>query len=471
MILKKFVAIISLFIVFSITFFTPFLCFAIVWHNWGNNQVCESKEIKYPSSLREVQDLIKLAGKEQEKIRFIGSSHSWSDLVCTPGYLVNTDKLNKIIEINKEARTVKVEGGIKIKDLIKILADNDLALSNQGFIAEQSIAGAISTATHGSSFYTGCLSDFIVELEIVDGLGNFHKISKDTNPGWLPILRVSLGALGCIYSVTIQCEDLFVLTHHRCVTGWDEAVKDYENNYRENDFYMFMGHPELDLVLHFFWNKSKQPIDSVLLYDLKDTFLNNNFISRMVIRSANFMPSLTSRLFAWWLHFIEKAPHNQHSHISLSPLKCPVSVKYYIEEELGVPVENFTEAIGKFRALCTDFRQKGNVGVGLITCRFLPAAYDSYLSPAYGRDTAFITVNFINYFSNYEEFFKQFEQILAPFKPRPHWGKFHYLDQQKVFDAYGDNVTKFNNLRKQLDPHSLFSNGFIDRCFGGSSPI
>ena len=463
--MKKFVAI-NLFFIFNIIIFSPSLSYAIVWSNWGSNQVCESKQIVCPASLDDVQDLIKLATQEKEKIRFMGSCHSWSDLVCTSGYLVNTDKLSKVLEINKEAKTIKVEGGIKIKDLIVILADNELALSNQGFIAEQSIAGAISTATHGSSYYTGCLSDFILEIELVDGLGNFHKISKDSNAEWLALARVSLGALGFIYSVTIQCEDLFVLRHHRAFSTWGEALMDYEKNYRENDFYMFMGHPELDLVLHFFWNKIKQPVDKVLIYDLKDSFLSNNFMSRLVIRSANCMPRCTSGLFAWWLRFIEKKPHNQYSYLSLSPLRCPVSVKYYIEEELGVPVENFTEAIGKFRALCTDFRQKGNVGVGLITCRFLPAAYDSYLSPAYGRDTAFITVNFINYFSNYEEFFKQFEQILAPYKPRPHWGKFHYLDEQKVLDAYGENVTKFNNLRKELDPYALFSNGFIDRCFG-----
>lgn len=443
----------------------PFFSCAEVWHNWGNNQICESKEIMYPNSVKEVQNLIISAGKNGDKIRFLGSSHSWSDLICTSGYLVNTDKLSNVIEIDKQAKTVKVEAGIKIKDLVKILAQNGLALSNQGFISEQSIAGAISTATHGSSFYTGCLSDFITELEIVDGLGNLHKISKDINSEWLPLLRVSLGALGFIYSVTIQCEDLFILRHHRYFTGWDEALRDYEKHYRDNDFYMFMGHPETDLVLHFFWNKIDQPTDIIPLYNLKDSVINNPFISRFTIRSVNYMPSCSSKAFEIWLRFMRKEPHNQLGYISLSPLQCPVSVKYYIEEELGVPVENFIDSIGKFRALCKDFREQGNVGVGLITCRFLPASHSSYLSPAYGRDTAFITINFINYFSNYEEFFKQFEDTLAPYNPRPHWGKFHYLDKQKVLAAYGDNVLKFNELRKQLDPNSTFSNGFIDRCF------
>jgi len=444
-----------------------FFSFSEIWHNWGNNQICEPKQILYPSSLYEVREIIKKASQEKEKIRFLGSSHSWSDLICTSGYLVNTDKLNKIIKINKHARTVKVECGIKIKNLIKILAANGLALSNQGFISEQSIAGAICTATHGSSYYAGCLSDFITELEIVDGLGNFHKISKDHNADWLPLLRVSLGALGFIYSVTIQCEDLFILKHERRMSTWKEALENYEKNYKDNDFYMFMAHPELDLVVHFFWNRVKESIDSTLLYDLKDSFFNNNFLSRCVIRSANYIPHSTSKVFEFWLRCIVKEQHNQYSYITLSPLKCPVSIHYYIEEELGVPVENFLPAINKFRGLCNIFRATGNDGTGLITCRFLPATYASYLSPAYGRDTAFITVNFINRLSNYEEFFKQFEEILMPYKPRPHWGKFHYLDKTKVLAVYGEkNVDKFNSLRKQLDPHAIFSNGFIDRCFG-----
>lgn len=460
--MKKAILVISW--LFALTF--SFSSLSEVWHNWGNNQICEPKEILYPSSLKEVQDLIKRVGKEKEKIRFLGSSHSWSDLICTSGYLINTDKLNKVIEINKQSRTVKVEGGIKLKNLIKILAANGLALSNQGFISEQSIAGAISTATHGSSYYSGCLSDFITEIEIVDGLGNFHKISKDQNADWLPLLRVSLGALGFIYSVTIQCEDLFILRHERLMSNWDEALENYEKNYRENDFYMFMAHPELDLVVHFFWNRVQGKIDRTLLHDLKDSFFNNNFLSRCVIRSANYVPNSTSKVFEFWLRCLIKEQHNQFGYISLSPLKCPVSVHYYIEEEIGIPIENFLPAINKFRGLCKIFRAAGNDGAGLITCRFLPATTSSYLSPAYGRDTAFITVNFINYFSNYDEFFKQFEEILAPYKPRPHWGKFHYLDKQKILDAYGENVVKFNQLRKQLDPYSIFSNDFIERCFG-----
>ncbi len=435
------------------------------WSSWGIDPILSPREIFYPSNIEEIIDIIRSAYDNNFKVRAIGSCHSWSNLINTDGYVINTDNLNKILHIDHETKRVKVECGIKLNDLFQSLAHENLALPNQGFIDRQSIVGAISTGTHGTG-HTGPLSDFIVEFEVIDCFGVLHKVSQSTNCQWLPILRVGLGALGFIYSVTLQCQDLFVLNDKRITSTLDQAIKNYKEYYANNDYYMFMAHIDSDTALNFFWNRTQEKVKRKVISDFANRVLSNKMLSMNVgLPIIKYNSSAGKKLMQLWLMGMQNEC-NQYSYLSLSPLKDPISVNYYIEAEYAIDINNFTQAISQFIEFYKEYQKHYHSLTALITCRFAPESNSSYLSMSYQRETAYITVNIINYFDDYIDFFKKLEHLLENYQARPHWGKFHLLTKDKVSHLFKEGFEKFNYLRSKLDPCKIFSNQFIERCFG-----
>ncbi|HVW99822.1 MAG TPA: D-arabinono-1,4-lactone oxidase [Candidatus Babeliaceae bacterium] len=434
------------------------------WTNWGHNQQCSPCRIWNPESLGQVQEIIKQASQLKIPIRFVGSAHSWSDLVCTDGYLITTDQFNKILNIDTDKLQVTVQGGIKLKDLFEKLAQEGFALSNQGFIKEQSIAGAISTATHGTGKH-GTLSDLVIGVQLVDASGKIHTIDNNNNPEWLPAARVHLGALGFIYSVTLQCEPLFMLNHIREIKRYQEVIPYYRQLYHDHDYFMVMLHPTKDVALTFTWDRTHKPLTKNFLVHLPEDIVMSYTINYLGIRSLCQFPTIGSVCLENTLYALQKKEHREYSYLSLSPLNSPVSVNCYIEEEFAIPFDYFEQALSSIKELYQQYESYGIMLAGLITCRFGPGLTLAYLDPAYGRKTAYITVNILNFFDQYEQFFQDLEKTISPFHGRPHWGKFHHLSYADIYRLYGDNAQSFNNIRLTLDPNGVFANNFIKRCF------
>lgn len=105
--------------------------------------------------------ILHVAREHNKKVKVFGSGHSPSDLACTQGIMVNIDKMNGLLRVDKQDCTVTVEGGMSLHKLNAVLAEHGLALSNLGSISDQSIAGVICTATHGTGAHFGCLSTMV----------------------------------------------------------------------------------------------------------------------------------------------------------------------------------------------------------------------------------------------------------------------------------------------------------------------
>src|SRR5258708_173386 len=142
-----------------------------IFGNWDKTLSCFPDCYHQPRSEAEVADIVQETYKRGGVVRTFGAGHSWSPLVLTSDTLVNLDKLNRTVGIDKGQMRASVQGGIRIKDLITVLRTNGLGMKNLGSIAEQSIAGAISTATHGTGKDIGNLSTQIIAMNIVDGRG------------------------------------------------------------------------------------------------------------------------------------------------------------------------------------------------------------------------------------------------------------------------------------------------------------
>jgi L-gulono-1,4-lactone dehydrogenase len=436
---------------------------ALDWANWAKNQKCSPAKIWYPKTVEEVRAIILEAAKYRLPVRVVGSGHSWSDLVCTTGYLINTDSFNKILSIDKERCIVQVEAGIKLKDLFQQLASAGLALSNQGYISEQSIAGATATATHGSG-HTGCLSDFVIAVQLIDSQGNSHDISEKNNPEWLSAARVHLGALGFIYSMTLQCEPLFILNHRQFLMKWEDFIDSYKELHNNNDYCMTMGPVLQDTTLVYTWNRSNKRVTNNFLTKLLERLLMSNAFNTLGSRISRSLPRVTDTMLHFAFRNLAQNDHREYSFKTLSPLLDPISVSQYIEEEHAIPIEYFAKAVKEVRELYAAYEKRGHSFVAVIACRFSPAYYTSYLAQNYGRETAYITINGVNVAAD-ESFYRDLDQLMLQYAGRPHWGKLNYLNRESVLKLWGESAQKFNNVRKQLDPGNMFANEFIKRCF------
>lgn len=423
-------------------------------------KTCLPSSVLYPESLEEMQELIKKAFTEKIPLRFVGTRYSWEELLCTSGYLVSTRNFTRVLALDTKKHQVRVQAGITLRDLHTQLASYNLALSNQSFTTGQTLAGAIATATHGSG-HTGTLSDLVVALELVDAQGNFYSVNSDSHAHWLAAARVHLGALGFIYSITLQCEPLFVLTHKRSLISWHTCAQQYIGLYNYTDYCMFMGVAHAPTVLYYQWQRTDKPISYSIFAQLKDRILFSTLISKLGLMLAHYAPHAANRIISWSFKFMQQKAHEQYSYKTLSPLAYPNFMYLYEEAEYGICFSNFAAALEQTRTLCQQYTDL----VSIITCRFSPGCELSYLGQNYKQDTAYISVTLLTLTDKIQEFYQEFAQLMSNYNGRPHWGKRNTLTKQQLIKIYGESVNAFNKVRIELDPTGLFANDFIKRCF------
>lgn len=381
-----------------------------VWVNWAGNQRYSPERIFYPQSRTELQKIVQKSLKEKKSIKAYGASHSWSDIIVDADYLVSLQKLNKILSVDTKNLLVTVEAGIDLHELNQRLARRGYALPNQPSVAVQTIAGAFSTATHGSG-KTGTLASFVKEVQIIAGDGKFYTVSAQSNPQWFAALRVSLGTLGIIYAVTLICEPLFFLSEHTRTLSRDEFIKRYQELDAEFDYFLCNWNAYTDDVVVTGWKRERT-------------------------QTKQNIPSFRA-------------------------LSSPHAGGKRLEEEIGIDLKYLSQALADLKKLFAQYRNSA-LTAGDVLLRFTVADRQAYLSTALGRKTTYISIS-VPVTSNYVPFYKDFENLMFKYKGRPHWGKINFLDYQRVRKLYGKNLDMFRKVKKELDPQGVFSSPFSKR--------
>ena len=173
-------------------------------HTWAKTFYSHPELYIQPESLQEIQKVVTLARRCRRRIVVVGSAHSPNDITCTSSWQINLDKYARVLDVDREAKTLTVEGGIRLKHLNLAAKEYGLTIPNLGSIDAQSIVGAIATATHGSSVSHGLLSESVVNLRIVLANGQAVRCSPSQNTELFRAALVSLGALGIITEITFQ---------------------------------------------------------------------------------------------------------------------------------------------------------------------------------------------------------------------------------------------------------------------------
>ena len=425
--------------------------------NWAGNHRCRPTEIHAPGSEAEVAELVDAVRDRDSTLKIAGAGHSWSDIACTDGELAHLDTLDELVEIDRQAGTVCVQAGIRLRDLIARLAERGLALPNLGSIGEQSIAGVISTGTHGTGLETGNLSSMVRSLRLVDGRGETVEVSRESDEDLFAAARVGLGALGVITQVTIDCVPAFRLRERAWTLPFDEAIAGMADLVETHDHVKFWWLPHTDVVEVFVADRTERratPPD--LLQRVDDAGLLRPVFAGVLETGARYptvIPLLNRLVAATYFNDYERVADSHEVFNVAMPPK-------HLEAEYGFPVEAAEEALERMRRRIRMDRHRVNF---ITEVRFV-AADDIWLSPAYERDSCQIGA-YIGETPGWRDYFEAFEAIADRLDARPHWGKCFFADTARLSAVY-PRLEDFDTLRRRHDPDGIFENAFIERVFG-----
>ena len=219
------------------------------WRNWAEDQSCIPARIEAPASRAELIDSVTRAAKEGLTVRAVGQGHSFTDVACTGGVLLDLEGLGRVIEVDQEAGTVKVEAGIGLRRLNEAIWGYGLALENLGDIDRQTISGAVSTATHGTGSRFRNVSSQIEGMELVLPDGTLFGVSADSDRDALLAARVGLGTLGVIATVTLRTVPAFTVRRVDSPLPLDETLERIDDLADGSDHFEFYVFPHTRTAL------------------------------------------------------------------------------------------------------------------------------------------------------------------------------------------------------------------------------
>ena len=427
-----------------------------LWSNWTGDQRCAPESIERPGSEQEVADSIRRAARSGRPLRVAAAGHSFSDIVLTDGHQLKLDRMNRVLRTDRESGLAEVEGGISINALGPALARHGLALENQGDVDPQSVAGAISTATHGTGAGFRNLSAQVAGLRLITAAGEPLECSEEVEPDLFRAARVGLGALGVITRVTLRCTPLYTLRRCDAPVPLDEVLGDLDAWVGRERFELFVF-PYTRVALTRVTETVPGPPAplSPAREWLEDVVLENAALGAFV-RAGRVAPRtipLLNRTIARLLQPTERVDHS----FRVYPNKRKVR---FTEMEYALPREAGAEALERVLAMVE--RRRLPISFPL-EFRFV-AADDAYLSPSNGRETAYVAVH-VYRGMEHETYFRAAESIMREYDGRPHWGKRHYRTAADLAPSYPD-WDRFAAARERLDPDRRFRNDYLDRVLG-----
>jgi L-gulono-1,4-lactone dehydrogenase len=431
---------------------------AELWQNWARTEAAFPVRIHEPADTDEVRDVVRDVAERRERLTLVGSGHSWSPVARPEDHALSLARYARGATIDSKARTVTVRAGTRLRDLSESLAQRGLALTILGTSSAQTIAGAIATATHGSSVRHGNLSTQVHGLELVTADGDVASISERQNSDQLPAVRASLGLLGVVTSVTLSCEPAFNLRLVERPGKLDTVLSELDRHLVEHEYFKFWWWPHTDATRTWEYDRTSEPDDTDRLHRLVTDELLFVYPAWAGLLLASALPSQIPNLArSFTAHFNRPRSRVDRSDHAFT---FPVPIRHY-EMEYAIPRQQAADAVRELRKLIERERHLVDF---VVEVRF-SAGDDIWLSPAYGRETCYVgTLAYRPQGS--ERYFRSIERLMRSLEGRPHLGKLHYLDAEELLLAY-PRLDDFLEVRRRLDPTRRFGNRYLDELLTG----
>jgi xylitol oxidase len=409
--------------------------------NWARNFEYGAARLHTPDTVDEVQAIV----QQSASVKALGTRHSFSDIADTSGDLVSTERLNRVIGIDSNRRTVTVEAGIRYGELSRDLHAAGFALHNLASLPHISVAGACATSTHGSGVTNGSLSTSVSALKFVAANGSIVSLSREQDGDRFEGAVVGLGAFGVVTELTLDIERAFTVEQ---VVYDNLPFASLEQNFDE---IMSCGY-SVSLFTH--WKSSvvdqvwvKRRVGETL--ELRDP---TSFGAVAADGKRSPLPdgaveNCTEQMGEpgpWY----DRLPHFRFGFTPSSGEE--LQTEYFVAREHA------------WAALSLINEIRSEVAPLLQTTEIRTIAADSFwMSPSCGRDSVAIHFTWKKDWDGVRRLLPKIEGLLAPFDARPHWGKLSTIEPA-VLQARYPALPQFLALAEEYDPAGKFRNAFLD---------
>jgi FAD/FMN-containing dehydrogenase len=402
----------------------------VSWTNWAGNQSCPAR-VGMPASEDDVVDEVRRALAARSGVRPAGTGHSFTPVVTTGGTVLAMDGFRGIRHIDAARRRVTALPGTTVAEFGDPLWDAGLALSNQGDIDTQAIAGAVATGTHGSGNALPSFSATLRACRLVDGRGDVVEIDE-TQPELLRAAQVSVGMLGVMTSLTLEVAAAYRLSERIEHWPFGDVLARWDELFAVHRHFSFFWLPsEASAQLYGLATPAGQRMTDtcyVKTYDeAGDDVADDATPDRRVDRSYRIYP-------------FEFEPN-------------------FHELEYFVPLERGREAVEAMRDLMLASQPDAVFPLEVRTT----AADEAYLSSNYRRPTTVISVSG-QPGRDYWPYLRAVDRLLGEFDARVHWGKLHFLTREQLAERYPESE-RFIAIRRELDPEGVFLNDHLRPLF------
>jgi alditol oxidase len=413
--------------------------------NWAGNVTFGAERFHRPASVPQLQRLV----ARSERVRALGTGHSFNRLADTPGDLVSAAGLPRLIDVDAAGETVTVSAGLTYGEVAVVLHRAGRALPNLASLPHISVAGACATGTHGSGDGSRGLASAVSAVEMVTADGDVATVARDTDPARFPGTVVALGALGIVTRLTLDTVPAFGIRQ-----------------------YVYEDLPAGQVLEHF-----DEIFASAYSVSLFTGWRGPGIRQAWLKRRADAPDAGTAG--PWWMGG-RRADGPRHPVPGMSPAACT--------EQLGVP--------GPWHERLPHFRPESTPSAGeeLQSEYLLPRAHatdalaallpvaerlapvvrtseirtvaadDLWLSPAYQRDAVGFHFTWVKDWAAVAPALALVEERLAPLRGRPHWGKLFGTSPETVRGLY-PRWDDFRRLMHRYDPAGKFRNDLLDRYF------
>lgn len=409
-----------------------------------------------PRDREELAAALLAAAGSGRKVSVVGSGHSFTGAALTDGTMLDLAALSGTIDADPASGLVKVGAGTVLADLNEELQRLGLAMENLGDIDRQTVAGAISTGTHGTGAKLRNISAQVAAVELVTAGGRVHELDG-ADADLLRAARVGIGALGAISSVTLRCVPAFILLRADTPEPREEVLDSFAARADANDHFELFTFPYADSALVLERNRVEgppRPRGRLAAY-LNDIVLEN-WALEALSATGRLVPAAIPRLAR-----LAAALASGGRTIDRSDRVFASERRVrFTEMEYGVPREHGPEAARRV----IEWVRANRYPVFFPIEMRVAAGDDALLSPSHERDTAYIAVHQYRGME-WRPYFEAVEEIMGDYGGRPHWGKRHFQTAATLAPLYPE-WAKFQAARDRLDPDRVFSNEYATRILG-----
>lgn len=425
------------------------------WHNWARTVSVTPQQLAYPSSESEIMQLVLSAESEGLHIRAVGAGHSFTPVAASSDIMLSLDHLQGIENYDPDSGEVTVWAGTRLHQLGRLLHELGRAQENLGDIDQQSVAGAISTGTHGTGLHFGSIGTQVTGLRLIDGRGQLRTIDA-SQPDQLAAARLSLGALGIITSVTLKTQSAFKLRQDIHKATFAEMLHlwpEYAQGSRHFEFF-WIPHTDTVQLKRSFLSEEEATGRNASDF-VNETVLENGALWALSEVNARF-PRLTKSVASTIGLGVAGSRKVRASHEVFSTQR----LVRFKEMEYGVPLASLGSVLKDLRAMFEAQQLPISFPIEVRLVR----GDDIYLSTAQGGDRAYIAVHAYHR-ARHQDYFREAESIFRAHAGRPHWGKMHSLGAAQLQDLY-PHFHDFKAVQNEFDPLRRFGSHYLQHLLG-----